>query len=85
MAETLDLVCWADTVGSDWTLPLDPRTRGCWAIPVQSGSFCYMGSLATSPPLCPRWLPVGRHMGPVPPMADSVHCPTRGAGTGDTN
>ena len=27
MAETPG---WADTLGSDWTLPLDPRTRACW-------------------------------------------------------
>ena len=32
-----------------------------------------MGSPTTSPPLCPRWLLVGRHMHPDPPMADLVH------------
>ena len=31
-----------------------------------------MGSPATSPPFCPRWLLVGRHMHPHPPMADLV-------------
>ena len=32
-----------------------------------------MHSPATSRRLCPSWLPVGRHMGPDPPMAGSVH------------
>ena len=48
MAETLSLVCWADTVGFDWTLPLDPRTRACWATLGQSELFCCKGSPVTS-------------------------------------
>ena len=73
MAETPSWVGWANTVGSDWTLPVDPRTRACWATLVQSEWFCCMGSPATSPLLCPRWLLVGRHMGPDPHRTGWVH------------
>ena len=56
---------------------LDMATRShnkaCWASLEQSGWFCCMGSPATSPPLCKRWLPVGRHMGPDPPRTGWVH------------
>ena len=68
-----DWADWAGTEGSDWTWPLDPRTRACWATLVQSVWFCCMGSPVTSPPLCPRWLLVGRHMGPDPPRTDWVY------------
>ena len=44
--------------------PLDRKTRACWAIQEQTERFSCMGSPATSPPLCPRWLLVGRHMDP---------------------
>ena len=72
MIESPDWADWANTVESDWTWPLDPRTRAYWATPVQSVWFCCMGSPATSP-LCPRWLLVGRHMGPDLPRTDWVH------------
>ena len=64
---------WADTRVSDWTLPLEPRTRVCWATLVQSEWSCCMGSPVTSPSLCPRWLLVGRHKGPDLPMTGRVH------------
>ena len=64
---------WAGSVGFGWTWPLDPRTKACWASLDQSEWFSCMGSPATSPPLCPIWLLVGRRMCPDPPMADWVH------------
>ena len=67
---------WADQAGSvgfGWTWPLDPQTKACWATPEQSEWFSYMGSLATSPPLCPIWLMVGRCMLSDPTMADWAH------------
>ena len=54
-------------------MSLGPKTKVCWASPEQSEWFSFMGSPATSPPLCPRWVLVGRHMRPDPPMADWVH------------
>ena len=78
---------WADSVGSGWTWPLDPKTKARWATPEQLEWFSCMGSPATSPPLCPRWLLVGRHKCPDPPMADWGR-PLQwlgGSGTGDTN
>ena len=73
MAETLGWVCWADTVGSGLTLLPGPKTRACWATLEQSELFCCRGSPGASPPLCPRWLPVGRRMGPGPPRRGWEH------------
>ena len=36
LVESVSRARWADTVGFDWTWPLDPRTKACWATPVQS-------------------------------------------------
>ena len=36
MVGTPDWAGWADTGESDWTLPLDPKTRACWATLGQS-------------------------------------------------
>ena len=73
MVELPDWSHWADTVESDWTWPLGPRTRACWATPEQSVWFCCMGSPATFPPLCPRWLLVGRHRYPDLPRTGWVN------------
>ena len=78
---------WADTEGSDWTLPLDPRTRACWATLGQSEWSCCMGSPATSPPICPRWLLVWKAYGSRF-SHDRLSASTAHAwesGTGDTN
>ena len=64
---------WAGSVGYGWTWPLDPKTKAYWATPEQSEWFSYMGSLATSPPLCPIWLMVRRCMLLDPTMADWAH------------
>ena len=67
---------WADWAGSEgcgWTWPLDPKTKACWATPEQSEWFSYMGSLVTSPPLCPIWLMVRRCILLDPTMADWAH------------
>ena len=46
--------------------------KACWAtLEMPEWSSC-TGSPATSPPFCPRWLLVGRHMHPDPPMAGWV-------------
>ena len=69
------LTGWARRPGlvvSDSTWSLGPKTKACWATLEQSEWFFCMGSPATSPPLCPRWLLMGRHMHPEPPMADLV-------------
>ena len=79
MAETPGWVCWADTVGSDWTLPLDPRTRACWATLGQSVLSCCKGSPATFPPLAQdgcRWKGVWVQV--LPGRAECVHCPCLG-------
>ena len=64
---------WAGSVGFGWTWPLDPKTNACWATPEQSERFSFMGSPATSPPLFPIWLMVGRCVLQNPTMADSAH------------
>ena len=64
---------WAGSVGFSWTWPLDPKTKACWATPEQSEWFSCMGNLATSRPLCPIWLMVGRCMLSDPTMADWAH------------
>ena len=45
------------------------QTWWIWWITIRRGQ----GSPATSPPLCPKWLLVGRRMRPDPPMEDWVH------------
>ena len=56
---------------------LDMATRsqnqGMLATPEQSEWFSYMGSLATSPPLCPIWLMVRRCILLDPTMANWTH------------
>ena len=49
------------------------KPKAFWATPEQSEWFYCMGSPATSPPLCPIWLMVGRCMLPDPTMADWTH------------
>ena len=87
MVEIPDWAGWTDTEGSDWTLPPDPKTRACWATLGRSEWSCCRGSPVVSPPLCPRWLQVGRHMGPDFPTTGWVHPLPKpgGSGTGDTN
>ena len=75
-----DWASWADTMGSGWTMSPGPKTKACWATLEQSGQFYCTGSPATSPLLCPRWRPMGRHIGPDPPMADWVHPQPRPVG-----
>ena len=55
---------WVGTMGFGSTWPLGPETKAYWVILEH-----IMGSPATSPPLYPRWLSVGRHKGPDPPKA----------------
>ena len=57
---------WGHTVLT-WPLGL-----ACLATRGQSEWFCGTGGPATSP-LCPRWLLVGRHTHPDPPMVGWVH------------
>ena len=72
-AVSTGLAGWAESVGFGWTWPLDPTTKACWATPEQWEWFSCMGRLATTPPLCPIWLLVGRRMRPDPPMEGWAH------------
>ena len=66
MAESAD---WAGTDGSGLTWLSDPRT---WHAehPGAIKMILLHGCPLVSPPPCPEWLLVRRHMGPNPPKVD---------------
>ena len=61
------------SVGSDSTWSLGPKNQGMLSHPGTIRMILLHGESYNFSTICPRWLLVGRHMHPDPPMADLVH------------